>query len=106
MLEYTIEKALFEYDEAGAALIKDYIAQGIDVFNPNAFIIYQAIHIKFVNEKPGKIRFRKIPYLLGTHFSTWTPEYKDLIKAFEKSAKEQKCEISDLEISEFPDIKW
>lgn len=106
LLEYSVEQALYEYDSTGASLIKDYIAQRINVMNEYVFIIYQAIHIKFVSDKPGVIRFRKIPALIGSHFSEWSQVYKDLIKSFEKSAKERNCKINELEFSEFPEIVW
>ena len=106
MLEYIVETALFNYDAAGAQLIKEYIGQRINVGSMYAFIIYQAVHIKFISEKPGKGRFRKIPQLLSEHFSEWTLVYKELISSFEQSATVQNCEVTDLEFSDFPDIKW
>jgi hypothetical protein len=106
MLEYVTEKALFDYDPQGANMIQHYIGQRINITNQYAFIIYQALHIKFVSDKAGKKRFRNIPQLIGDHFSEWRQEYKDLIQSFEISAKEQNCEITDLEFSEFPEIKW
>ncbi|MGN6637413.1 MAG: DUF6904 family protein [Mucilaginibacter sp.] len=106
LLEYVIERALDAYDSTGASEIKRFIAQGITISNEYAFIIYQAIHIEYVSGKAGKARFRKIPYLLTNYFNTWTPEHKSLIASFEQSAKEQNCEITDLEFQEFPDIKW
>lgn len=69
LLEFVFEKALTEYDAEGASEIKNYIGQRINVTDEHAFIIYQAIHIKFVSDKPGKERFRKIPELLSSHFS-------------------------------------
>lgn len=106
LLEYVIEHALDEYDRTGAAEIKNFIASGIAVSNEYAFIIYQAIHLEYVSDKSGKGRFRKIPRLLNNFFNTWAPEYKSLIASFEQSAKEQKCEITDLEFQDFPEIKW
>lgn len=106
MLEYVVEKALFQYDAEGANEIKHYIGQRINIINEFAFIIYQAVHIEYVSGRPGKKRFRNIPNLIGTHFSEYRQEYKDLIASFEQSAKEQDCKITDLEFSDFPDIKW
>ena len=106
MLEYIIEKALFDYDPEGANQIKDFIGQRINITNKHAFIIYQALHIKFVTEKSGKKRFRKIPTLIDNHFSEWKDEYKHLINTFQISAKEQNCDILELGFDKFPDIKW
>ncbi|ALO17217.1 hypothetical protein L21SP5_03614 [Salinivirga cyanobacteriivorans] len=106
MLEYVVEKAMFDYNSQGANEIQHFIGQRINITNKYAFIIYQALHIKFVSERSGKKRFRSIPHLIGDHFSEWRQEYKDLIHSFELSAKEQKCEITDLEFNNFPDIKW
>jgi len=106
MLEHLTEKALFDYDQAGAAEIIMSITHGIAVGTEYAFIIYQAIHLEFVTARSGKARFRKIPQLLSNHFNTWAPEYKALIASFEQSAKDQNCGITDLEFSEFPEIKW
>lgn len=106
LLEHIIEAALLSFDVKGANEIKEFIAQRINILNEYIFIIYQAIHIEFVTDKPGKVRFRKIPHLLTNYFSEWLPDYKKLIASFQQSAKEQNCEIIDLEFSEFPDIKW
>lgn len=105
-LEHIVENALLSYDPQGANEIKEFIAQRINILNEYVFIIYQAIHIKFVTDKSGKVRFRKIPNLLISYFSEWLPAYKELIASFQQSAQEQNCEIMDLEFSEFPDIKW
>ena len=106
ILEFIVEKALFDYDPEGANQIKDFIARGINTNNDFAFILYQALHIKFVSDKPGKTRFRKIPKLIRGHFSEWEEDYKVLIASFQQSAKDQKCEVSDLEFSDFPEIVW
>jgi hypothetical protein len=106
LLEQVVEKALLEYDVEGAHSIKQLIGQRINVSNPYSFIIYQGLHIKFISERTGKRRFRSIPDFIGGHFSEWRPEYKELIKSFEISANEQECKITDLEFSEFPEIKW
>lgn len=106
ILEYIIEEALFIYDPDGANVIKHYIGQRINITNEYAFIIYQAIHLKFIKERASKKRFRDIPKLVGNYFSEWKKEYIDLIAEFHVSALEQNCEITDLEFEDFPDIKW
>lgn len=106
LLEFVFEKALFEYDAEGANEIKNLIGQGINICDEHAFIIYQAVHIKFVSDRPGKERFRKIPQLLNDSFSSWRQGYKDIIRSFQKSAKEQNCEVTGLEFSDFPEIVW
>lgn len=106
MLEHVVEKGLSDYDPQGANNIKEFIGHRIDITNKYAFIIYQALHIEFVTSPKGKKRFRNIPNLLINYFSSYTQEYKDLIKSFEVSAKEQNCEITDLEFSDFPEITW
>lgn len=106
MLEHVVEKGLFDYDPQGANQIKEFIGQRIDITNKYAFIIYQALHIEFVTSPKGKKRFRNIPNLLISYFSSHTQEYKELIKSFEESAKEQSCEITDLEFGDFPEIVW
>lgn len=105
-LEYTVETSLFDYDPKGANEIKEYIGQRINITEEYAFIIYQALHIKYVSDKPGKTRFRKIPKLLATYFSSCHNDYKELIASFEQSAKEQNCDVTDLEFSVFPEIVW
>ena len=106
MLEYIVEKAMFNYDPQGANVIREYIGQRINITDQYAFIIYQAIHIKFVSDRPGKKRFRNIPRLIGNHFSEWGTEYKELIRSFELSAKKEGCKVTDLEFSDFPEILW
>jgi hypothetical protein len=106
LLEYIIEKALFSYDAEGANNISQFIGQRINVSNQYVFIIYQALHIRFVTETLGKKRFRNIPLLLVDYFIEGRQEYMDLIRSFEVSAKMRNCEITDLEFDDFPDIIW
>ncbi len=105
-LEYIVEQAMFDYDPEGANELKSFIGRRINIHSVYAFIIYQALHIKFISTSPGKPRFRKIPVLISGYFSEWGQFYKSLISSFKKSAKENKCEITDLEFSEFPEIVW
>lgn len=106
MLEHVVEKTLFDYDPQGAKEVKEFIGQRINITDKYAFIIYQALHIEFVSSPKGKKRFRNIPNLLINYFCSYTQEYKALIKSFEESAKEQGCEIIDLEFRDFPEIQW
>jgi hypothetical protein len=106
MLEYIVERAMFNYDGAGAAEIKNFIGHRINISDQYIFIIYQALQIRFVSDKPGKKRFRNIPTLLDNYFSIGRQEYKDLIQSFEASAKQKNCEITDLEFANFPEIEW
>ncbi len=105
-LEYIVEKALFEYDVVGANNIKDFIAQRINIQDICVFQIYQLLHIKFVSERPGKARFRKIPDFINNHFSSRSIEYIEFIASLKDMAKKQNGDITDLEYTEFPDIKW
>lgn len=106
LLEYITEKTLFKYDAEGANLIKDFIGKKINITNKYAFLLYQALHLEFITEKVGKKRFRNIPQLINDHFSEWRQEYKEIILSLELSAKEQNCQITDLEFAEFPEIVW
>lgn len=105
-LEYVVEKSLFEYDVTGAHEIKDFIAQRINVLDLHVFQIYQALHVKFVSEKPGKARFRKIPNFITSYFSPRSIEYIELVGALKDLEKEHKCDSTDLEYNDFPEIKW
>lgn len=106
MLEYVVEKSLYQYDPEGANIIQQSIGQRINITNQYAFIIYQAIHLKFVSDRSGKKRFRNIPQLIGDHFSEWRKEYIDLLASFQQTAKQQNCDITDLNFDNFPEIKW
>ena len=106
ILEYVVEKALFEYDPEGAHVITENYIQRTNVLNPYVFLIYQAMHIQFVSGVPGKNRFRNIPNLFRNHLSEYSPEYKNFISSLELSAKQNNCDIKDLEFNDFPDIKW
>jgi len=106
MLESIVEESLFQYDPEGAYWIQPYLGQRINITNKFAFILYQALHIKFVSEKAGKKRFKNIPLLIDEHFNEWSPIYKNLIHSLEISSREQNCEITDLEFDDSSDIKW
>jgi len=106
LLENVIEKALFDFDPVGANKIKDVFPQRINILDKYVFLIYQDLHIKYVSDKAGRKRFRKIPELIINHFYSSSKEYKDLIVSLQVSAQQQNCEILDLEFSEFPEIIW
>lgn len=105
-LEYIIEKALFDYDAEGANNIKDFIGQRINILDLHVFQIYQALHVKFVSERPGKARFRKISNFITSYFSPRSIEYIELVGALKDLEKEHKCDSTDLEYSDFQEIKW
>jgi len=106
MLEYIIETALSEYDKEAADNIKKHIPKGINIHNQYIFLLYQSMHIEYVTDKPGKLRFRNIPNLFKRHFSVGAKGYKNIMSSFEKIAKEENCEVIDLAFEEFPEIKW
>lgn len=106
LLEYVVERALFNYDAEGANAIQNFIGQRINVSSQFVFLIYQALHLRFVDEKGGKTRFRKIPSMLIDFFSEYRPEYKNLMLSLEISAKKEKCEILDLEFDNLSEIIW
>lgn len=106
LLEHLVEKALVDYDAEGAGKIKPLLEGGINVADEHAFMIYQAVHIKYVSGRPGKKRFRNLPNLLASHFSSGSPEYQNLITSLQQSARQQNCAVTDLEFSEFPEILW
>lgn len=105
-LEAGIEDAIHSYDSEFADELINYIGFYFSVTTKYCFLIYQALHIHFVLEPGGKKRFRKLPKLLGEYFSEFNEEHKSMLQRFERLAKEQGCEITDLTYSEFPDIKW
>ena len=106
ILEYIIEKTLFDYDAQGANEIKEMIGQRITVSKKHVFQIYQKIHIEFLLSTKGKRRFRNIPNLIGSYFSSWRDEYKILFSELEATAQKQKCDITELEFENFPEIVW
>lgn len=106
LLEYVVEQALMQYDGDGAKEIISLIGRGLCVSGELAFIIYQTVHVEFVSQRGGKARFRKIPYLLRSYFSSWSPEHKQMLANLQRSAEAHSCEIHELQFSDFPDIKW
>lgn len=106
LLEYVTEQALLQYDGEGARDIVQLIGRGQGINGELAFIIYQTLHIEFVSQRGGKARFRKIPHLLRSYFSSWSREHNRLIQDLKASALANGCEIHELEFSNFPDIKW
>ncbi|ULQ55862.1 hypothetical protein KJS94_14525 [Flavihumibacter rivuli] len=105
-LEYCLEKAMTDYDPIGSVQLKEYIGERINMHSEFDFILYQALHIRFVTERPGKIRFRKITKLIDGFYFEWNKDYKETIANVKRSAKENNCDWKDLSFSEFPDIVW
>ena len=106
MLEYIVETALAEFDEKSADKIKLQLAKGLNIHNEYIFLLYQSMHIEFVSDKSKKLRFHNIPKLINRHFSEGSQGYNEIISAFNNIANEEKCEITDLEFQEFPEIVW
>nr|WP_199079841.1 hypothetical protein [Pedobacter sp. ASV19] len=106
LLEYVLEQALSSYDATGAAEIIPLLGRGLNIDGELSFIIYQTVHVQFVGDRSGKARFRKIPHLLRSYFSSWSPEHKQMLHSLTQSAKVHGCEIHELEFSDFPEIKW
>lgn len=86
LLEHNILKSMREYDIKGYNILENFFCQRIDVFNKYALIIYQAIHIEFVSQKPGKLRFQNMYKLFIDFCSTGSNKYKALVSDFEEYA--------------------
>lgn len=105
-LEEVIEKAMFEFDEKGALLLNRALNNGLMIFDKYIFVLYQAIHIDFVMQKSGKLRFRKILSTLNSYLNSFSELHKKLIGQIEELAKENNSNPLNYEYQEFPDIKW
>lgn len=107
MLEHLVEKAMFDYDAQGATILKDFICQQISIHHELALQLYQATHLSFISQYPGKPRFRKISNLITSHFSTYSAEHKKVVLDIEMYAKAHNCAPQDVYLeSEFPEIEW
>lgn len=107
MLEYLVEKALFDYDPEGANTLKNYISQQINIHHELAWQLYQAAHFSFIYQNPGKQRFRKIPSLISDHFSTFSNEHKKIMASIEVYAKNNNCTPQEVQLqNEYPEIEW
>lgn len=106
LLEHIVENAMFDYDPKGANQIKEFIGKRIPVFEEQILLIYHAAHVEFVKSTKGKQRFRNIPNLFVSFFSSWSNEHKELMADLETIAKNENCKISELRITNFPKIEW
>jgi len=109
LVEFWLEKAMYSYDEAGAASLKGYIEDGLYGGNTHIYQYMRSINLDFFLLGGGKKAFRKLPDLLkrGVYYSN---EYKDYEKFLNAEAKRLDCEISDLELSDddfnYEGLKW
>lgn len=105
-IEAGVEEAIRTYDPESAEEIISFVENRFLVQSQYCFIIYQAVHIEFVGQPGGKKRFKKILLLLSSHFSAFHDIHIDFVKRLEATAKHQNCDPTELEYSEFPEIKW
>ena len=105
-LEYVLEKALFDYDPQGAEKAKSLLNGRLSVNQKYIFQLYQTLHKDFVSSTSGKKRFRSIYDLMISYYNPLSSKHKSIIEDFRRSASHYNCDITELEVSEFPDIVW
>ena len=108
IIEHITKKALEEYDQEGAALLKNLIHNGINVDNPLLVQINEFINIEYLKLKPTKKRFRNLYKLITNHFSSWTEDGKNLKKFLDEKAKELGTTADKISFDEkeLPDVVW
>lgn len=87
LVEHITKKALEEYDQEGAAQLKNLIGQGIDILNPLLAQINEFVNLEYLKLKPTKERFRNLYTLMTNYFSSRTKDSKDFKKFLEEKAK-------------------
>lgn len=108
LLEHITKKALEEYDQEGAAKLKNLIGQGIDIFDPLLIQINEFINIEYLKLKPTKKRFRDLYALMTNYFSPWTEDGKNLKKFLDEKAKELGTTAVKITFDEkeLPEVIW
>ncbi|MGJ7030868.1 DUF6904 family protein [Niabella hirudinis] len=109
LLEYWLEKAMFDYDAVGAQQLSGFIEDGLYGGNPHIYQYMRRITYDFFVLGGGKMAFRKLPQLLkkGIFFSESYKEYEAFLK---KEAQRLNCDSSELELGDdnfdYDSIKW
>jgi hypothetical protein len=108
LLDHITKKALEEYDQEGAAQLKNLIGQRINILDPLLVQINEFINLEYLKLKPGKKRFRNLYTLITNYFSSWTEESKNLRKHLEEKAKELETTADKIGFDEdgFPEVLW
>ena len=106
-LEYLLETSLKEYDLQGAALILDYFENYFPAQNKFIPQVSQFIRNIFLQEKTGKIRFRKISELFELYFHPISDGYNKVVASIKAAAFIKEIEIHKLSLKMPPgEIKW
>lgn len=108
-LEYYLEKAMYEYDDVGAAVVSRFISDGISAENENIYLFMRSIDVDYIRNGIGKQGFRKLPYLLKRAV-IFTDEFKQHEIFLKKEAERMNCNISQMEINDddidYEKLRW
>jgi len=108
-LEYWTERAMRDFDEAGARNLAYYIADGIYQGNPYTYQFMRSINADYFEFGGGKTAFRKLSKLMRRAVYA-TEEYNSYHAHLILEAQRLECEITDLELSDdnidYEKIKW
>lgn len=108
LLEYITKGSLSQYDPQGAEMIKGYLSGGIDITNPLLEQVTEYINILYLEQKPSKTRFRKIPKLFN-YYSIWSSEYKAFETEINKQSSNLGISVNEVSYNEsnYPEeITW
>ncbi len=96
LLEYQLEKAMFDYDNVGARQLRGFIEDGLYGANPHIYQYMRSITCEFFMLGGGKTAFRKLPQLLRKGIFMSEP-YKTYEQSLKNDAKRLNCDSTDLE---------
>jgi hypothetical protein len=109
LIEFWLENAMKNYDEATATILAYFIEDGLYGANKYIYQYMRCINLDFLLLGGGKAAFRKLPELLrkGIFYSN---EYNEYEKYLKDEAKRLNCEVTDLELDDnnfdYEKIKW
>lgn len=107
-LEYWVERAMENYDPAGAKKLLPFLDNAINSGNEYLYLYMRHINATFFEMKGGKFAFRKLADLMKVAIFL-SDEFKDFFNFLNSEAKKHNCNIEDLELSDddkIYEIEW
>lgn len=108
-LEFWLEKAMKQYDEAGASALIGFIEDGLYGANNYIYHYMRSINLDYFLNGGGKKGFRRLPELLSKGIF-YTDQYREYENFLKEEAKRLNCGVNDIEINDdeidYEKIEW
>ena len=106
-LEAQVKQALQDYDPQGSSALIYLMEHELSYNATFATIIDSQVSINFLNQQPGKKRFRELATLMNDYWNPMCAPHQKLVADLTLAASQAKRPVEEFEMDGWPErVKW